>query len=556
MTALATPPKLQFLDANGAPLVGGKLYTYVAGTTTPQASYTDYGGGTANANPVILDSRGEASVWLGTALYKMALYSATNVLIWTVDNIGGFATLAQLAASGGSNLVGFIQSGTGAVATTVQAKFRTDLPSVTDYGAVADGVTDNTATMLAAAVSSGKKFLIVPYGVKYNRATLLAEATFPDDVVLLDLSGINDFTASGETTKHYGIVSKDSAPDDTHWAIDSGHHPIINTNNFGTSGTASADERKASWIWSAGQFALGATDKRGFRGAAIQQFTQETGDTFWKWQIRSLAPWVSIDGEYEYWETGQVISGAGVYRLGTTSQQYVSAGGGTCGATPPTHTSGTVSDGGVSWTWIDSGDRTLFQCDQYGRWIIGAGTTGNATWFHKVNQTDPAGQYRFTGVSTGVSKYAQLTLTPTDGAAAEVLQPFLRAEAGIGLRVMNSTGSTDLARFSDTGGLIAKEVASVFTTNAATGATPSVDGIGTLLINNAGAQNITALNSGSDGQIVQLVFQNANTTMVSSATLLMAGSVNVTPTAWSVITMLKVPTSTSDRWIELSRSIK
>jgi hypothetical protein len=137
------------LDANGAPLVGGKLYTYAAGTTTPLATYTDYGGATANANPVILDSRGEASVWLGTALYKMALYDSTNVLIWTVDNIGGFATLAQLAASGGSNLVGFLQAGTGAVATTVQAKLRESV-SVKDFGAVGNGVADDTAAIQAA----------------------------------------------------------------------------------------------------------------------------------------------------------------------------------------------------------------------------------------------------------------------------------------------------------------------------------------------------------------------------------------------------------------------
>jgi hypothetical protein len=140
------------LDANGAPLVGGKLYTYAAGTTTPQVTYTDFGGGTANANPVILDSRGEASVWLGTALYKMALYSATDVLIWTVDNISAFVTLAQLAASGGSNLVGFLQAGTGAVATTVQAKLRESV-SVKDFGAVGNGVANDTAAIQAAATS-------------------------------------------------------------------------------------------------------------------------------------------------------------------------------------------------------------------------------------------------------------------------------------------------------------------------------------------------------------------------------------------------------------------
>jgi len=451
-----------------------------------------------------------------------------------------------------SNEMGYTPAGTGAVATTVQAKLRESV-SVLDFGGVADGVTDCTAQIITAA-NSGAKVVTIPSNVLFNRKTLLA--TLPSGVVCFDLSQINDFTSPGQTTKHVGIITSDVAASDTHWAIDSGHHAILTTNNFGTSGTTSATERKASWLWAAGQYQLGGLTNRGFRAAAIQQFTKETGATFWKWQIRSLAPWVSIAGEYEVWATGQVISGAGVYREGPTSQQYVSTGAGTTGATPPTHTTGTVSDGGVSWTWIDSADRTLFQCDEYGRWIIGAGTTGNATWSHKVSTVDPSGSYRFNGISTGLTKIAQFRLTPTDGAGVETDMPFLRAEAGVGLRVMNSTASSDVGIFSDAGGFTAREFASTFTTNAATGATPSVAGIGTLLINNGSAQNITALNSGSDGQIVQLVFQNANTTMVSSASLLMAGSVNVTPTAWSVITMLKVPTSTSDRWIELSRSIK
>ena len=88
-TSLSPTPKLQFFDANGAPLAGGLLYTYAAGTTTPLTSYTDSTGVSANTNPITLDSRGEANVWLGAAIYKFALYTSAGVLIWTVDNING-----------------------------------------------------------------------------------------------------------------------------------------------------------------------------------------------------------------------------------------------------------------------------------------------------------------------------------------------------------------------------------------------------------------------------------------------------------------------------------
>lgn len=83
----------QFLDANGNPLAGGKLYSYSAGTTTPQATYTDVSGNTANTNPVILGSDGRASsggVWLllGYA-YKFVLKTSADVLVASWDNITG-----------------------------------------------------------------------------------------------------------------------------------------------------------------------------------------------------------------------------------------------------------------------------------------------------------------------------------------------------------------------------------------------------------------------------------------------------------------------------------
>jgi hypothetical protein len=161
MATLTPSPKMQFFDANGNPLVGGKLYTYAAGTTTPLATYTDSTGGTPNTNPVILDSRGEASVWLGSSLYYMELKTSTDVLVWTSDNIGAVATLAALAVSGGSALVGFIQFGSGAVASTIQQKCR-ETVSVNDFGADATGISDSTTAIVNAISSGGKNIVFQP----------------------------------------------------------------------------------------------------------------------------------------------------------------------------------------------------------------------------------------------------------------------------------------------------------------------------------------------------------------------------------------------------------
>lgn len=91
--AVVTPTaKAQFIDAAGIPLAGGLLYTYAAGTTTPQATYTDSTSSTANSNPIILDSRGEANIWLSSSNYKFKLCDSTNTEIWTVDNIAAPST--------------------------------------------------------------------------------------------------------------------------------------------------------------------------------------------------------------------------------------------------------------------------------------------------------------------------------------------------------------------------------------------------------------------------------------------------------------------------------
>ena len=87
----------QFFTNSGVPLTGGKLYTYAAGTTTPQVTYTSSSGVTAHTNPIILDSAGRVpggEIWINSPPYKFVLNTSADVLIATYDNITGLGAAA------------------------------------------------------------------------------------------------------------------------------------------------------------------------------------------------------------------------------------------------------------------------------------------------------------------------------------------------------------------------------------------------------------------------------------------------------------------------------
>jgi hypothetical protein len=90
-------------------------------------------------------------------------------------------------------------------------------------------------------------------------------------------------------------------------------------------------------------------------------------------------------------------------------------------------------------------------------------------------------------------------------------------------------------------------------TLANAGATPSVLNRSNILLSNSGAQNVTTFaDSDGDGHMLQVYFADANTTLVHGATLKLQGSINVTPTAGSILMFQNI----SAAWYEVSRSIK
>lgn len=116
----------QFFDNSGAPLSGGKIYTYQAGTTTPLATYTSSAGNIAHTNPIVLDSAGRVpggEIWVALQLYKFVLKTSADVTIATYDNVGSSfnatAIIANFTGDGTDTTFTLASAPTGENATNV-----------------------------------------------------------------------------------------------------------------------------------------------------------------------------------------------------------------------------------------------------------------------------------------------------------------------------------------------------------------------------------------------------------------------------------------------------
>ena len=187
----------QFLDANGAPLTGGLLYSYLSGTTTPATTYTSRDGGTNNTNPIVLDAAGRtpAEVWLdGGVLYKFVLTSSTYAQIGTYDSIPAIndtTSISNLLTVAGTNALtglatptlggyaagaqySFIAQNTNTAAVTIDID-TLGVKSITKFGTTALAAGDIQAGALTLIEYDGTRFQLL--NVTNNNFKYISEPT-------------------------------------------------------------------------------------------------------------------------------------------------------------------------------------------------------------------------------------------------------------------------------------------------------------------------------------------------------------------------------------------
>jgi hypothetical protein len=181
--------KQKFFDNSGIPLNGGKLFSYLAGTSTKTSTYSDAAGASLNANPVIMNFRGEADVFIEPNKgYKFVLAPSTDTdpptnPIWSLDNVrssqlitlyGGVDTgvtnayvltfTANFTAYTDGIVIYWIPSNTNGGASTINVN-GLGAVSITNQDGSALTASQLVASQVAVIMYKGGAFLLLSSGI-------------------------------------------------------------------------------------------------------------------------------------------------------------------------------------------------------------------------------------------------------------------------------------------------------------------------------------------------------------------------------------------------------
>jgi len=203
-----------FTETDGSPLDGGRVYIGTVNQnpkTSPITVYFDSAMTIPAPQPLqtvggrIVKNGAAASIYSNAASFSLLVENSKSQQVSYNAAVESDAAdlRSDLALSSGASMIGFLQSGTGAIARTIQAKER-DLVSVKDFGATGDGSTDDSTALnvAATAAKAAGVGLLVPAGLYVTTTPWV----IPVGVPIVGVGQSWPVPGTNPTAKLYGAV--------------------------------------------------------------------------------------------------------------------------------------------------------------------------------------------------------------------------------------------------------------------------------------------------------------------------------------------------------------
>lgn len=195
------------ISSSGRKVTTGSVSVLIYGTATPASLFSDAAGTVPIANPVPIDSRGYFEFYAADGRYSLTVNTPDFNPVTLTDIV------LDDPASGAD--IGYTPAGAGAVATTVQAKLRESV-SVKDFGAVGDGVADDTVALQLARTAAlngtpihfPKGIYLTSQGLVFTSpVTLTADFETRIKLTAYALAVVElDYTGGGGSFDHGGVM--------------------------------------------------------------------------------------------------------------------------------------------------------------------------------------------------------------------------------------------------------------------------------------------------------------------------------------------------------------
>jgi hypothetical protein len=188
--------KQKFFTNNGKPAAGYKVFTYAAGTDTKLDSYQS-AAGSANSNPITLDFRGEANIWVPPNVAYKFVFAPPNDTdpptnpIWTVDEVvdSQLVTLWGGVDTGAANAyvldftANFTSYTDGIVIYWLPSNSNTDASTINVNGLGPVSLVNQDGSALAAGQVQANQIAQILYRgtgfVLLSSLTVISTGTFP-----------------------------------------------------------------------------------------------------------------------------------------------------------------------------------------------------------------------------------------------------------------------------------------------------------------------------------------------------------------------------------------